>query len=36
VYFEFGEPFKVEGNGKEELSVIVDFIQSRLKKWKSE
>ena len=33
VYFEFGEPITVEGNGKAEHQKIVDFIESRLEIW---
>jgi 1-acyl-sn-glycerol-3-phosphate acyltransferase len=35
VYFEFGEPIKVRGHGKEEHQKIIEFIQDRLKKWNS-
>lgn len=35
IYFEFGEPFRVNGNGREELRKIVEFIQSRLKEWRN-
>jgi 1-acyl-sn-glycerol-3-phosphate acyltransferase len=33
IYFKFGEPFPVTGNGKEENQKIIDFIQSSLKEW---
>ena len=33
VWFEFGEPFPVEGSGKEEQKKVVDFITSRLTEW---
>lgn len=33
IYFKFGEPFPVEGKGKEENQRITDFIQSSLKEW---
>ncbi|MBN1865122.1 MAG: 1-acyl-sn-glycerol-3-phosphate acyltransferase [Victivallales bacterium] len=33
VYIEFGEPFRVAGNGKEEHQRIIDFIKSRLEEW---
>lgn len=34
IYFKFGEPFPVEGNGKEENQKIIEFIQSSLDGWK--
>ena len=36
VYFEFGEPIKIEGNGKAANQKVIDFISSRLDKWNSE
>lgn len=33
IYFKFGEPFQVTGNGKTENQKIIDFIQSSLKEW---
>jgi 1-acyl-sn-glycerol-3-phosphate acyltransferase len=33
VYFEFGEPIKVEGNGKEANQQVIEFVSSRLEKW---
>ena len=33
VYFEFGEPIKVEGNGKEANQQVIAFIIDKLKKW---
>lgn len=33
VHFRFGEPFTVEGTGKEENQKIIDFIQSSLGEW---
>ena len=33
VFIEFGEAFKVTGNGKEEHQMVIDFIQSRLEIW---
>ena len=36
VYFEFGEPIKLEGNGKEANRQVIDFIASRLEKWNLE
>ena len=35
VFFEFGEPIVVEGNGKKEQQQIVDFIETNLDKWKN-
>ena len=36
VHFEFGEPIKIEGNGKEANQQVIDFISSRLEKWNRE
>jgi 1-acyl-sn-glycerol-3-phosphate acyltransferase len=33
IYFKFGEPFKVTGNGKEENQRIIEFIRSALNEW---
>jgi 1-acyl-sn-glycerol-3-phosphate acyltransferase len=33
IFFKFGEPMKITGNGKEENQRIIDFIQSSLKEW---
>lgn len=33
IWFKFGEPFQVSGNGKEENQRIIDFIYSSLKEW---
>ena len=33
VFFEFGEPVKVEGNGKEAQQKVMDFITGRLNSW---
>ncbi|MDD5600053.1 MAG: lysophospholipid acyltransferase family protein [Victivallaceae bacterium] len=33
VHFEFGEPIKVEGNGKDANQQVIDFVISRLKEW---
>lgn len=33
IYFSFGEPFRVTGNGKEENQRIIDFIQENLARW---
>jgi len=35
VYMDFGEPFLITGNGNEEHKRVVDFIETRLKKWQS-
>ena len=34
IYIKFGEPFTITGNGKEENSRIISFIQDSLKDWK--
>jgi len=34
IFFEFGEPFEVNGSGKEEHQQVVEFIKDRLQKWK--
>jgi len=36
VYFEFGEPIVVEGNGKAEHQHIVDFVQENIAKWEED
>ena len=33
IHFKFGEPFMVTGNGKEENSKIISFIQTSLAEW---
>lgn len=33
IHIKFGEPFRVEGNGKEDNQKIIEFIQSSLEKW---
>lgn len=33
IHFKFGEPFNVSGNGKEENSKIISFIQTSLAEW---
>ncbi len=35
VWFEFGEPFEIAGNGKAEQEKIVEFIRSHLTGWRS-
>lgn len=34
IYFSFGEPITISGNGKEENQYIINFIQENLSKWK--
>lgn len=34
IHMEFGKPFSIEGNGKEEHNRIVDFISAHLREWK--
>ncbi|MDX9811452.1 MAG: lysophospholipid acyltransferase family protein [Bacteroidales bacterium] len=34
IYFRFGEPFTVTGNGKAENQLIIDFISRSLEEWK--
>ncbi|MBK8881645.1 MAG: 1-acyl-sn-glycerol-3-phosphate acyltransferase [Bacteroidales bacterium] len=34
IHIKFGEPFMVQGNGKEDNQRIVDFIKSSLEEWK--
>lgn len=34
IYFEFGKPTKITGNGKEEHQQIIDFIHEKLTEWK--
>ena len=33
IYFEFGAPLRVEGNGREQHKQVVSFIAERLKRW---
>lgn len=33
IYFKFGEPLDIKGNGKEENQKIIDFIQNSLEQW---
>ena len=33
IYFDFGDPIEVTGNGKEAQQQVIDFIQSRLDEW---
>jgi 1-acyl-sn-glycerol-3-phosphate acyltransferase len=35
IWFKFGEPFPISGNGKEENQKIIDFIKSSLKEWEN-
>jgi 1-acyl-sn-glycerol-3-phosphate acyltransferase len=34
IHIKFGEPFTVQGNGKEENQKIIDFIKTSLEEWK--
>ncbi len=36
VHFAFGEAMQIEGNGKEEHQICVDFIRNNIEKWKKE
>jgi 1-acyl-sn-glycerol-3-phosphate acyltransferase len=36
IWFRFGEPFHVRGNGKEENQRIIDFIKTNLSMWRQE
>lgn len=36
IYFHFGAPMEIGGNGKEENRFIIDFIQGKLKEWSPE
>jgi len=36
IRIEFGEPFPVEGRGRHEHEAVVEFIESRLARWKAE
>ncbi len=36
IFLEFGEPFEVNGSGKEEHQKVVEFIKARLNKWNEE
>ena len=33
IYFDFGDPIEVTGNGKEAQQAVIEFIQSRLNEW---
>ena len=33
IHFKFGEPITIEGNGKKEHLVIIEFINRNLEKW---
>lgn len=35
IHMEFGEPMEVSGNGSQQHFDIIDFIQTRLQKWKA-
>jgi len=34
VHFAFGEPIRVKGKGAEEHQMIIEFIETRLNRWK--
>ncbi|MDL2216377.1 1-acyl-sn-glycerol-3-phosphate acyltransferase [Desulfovibrio sp. OttesenSCG-928-M14] len=36
VFFSFGEPLTIQGNGKAEHNAICDFVQTHLKKWEGQ
>lgn len=36
IYFEFGPPMQIDGNGKEELEICTQFTASCLEKWAAE
>lgn len=36
IHFEFGRPMLVEGNGKDTHNQIIEFIQSRLERWRTD
>jgi len=36
IYFEFGEPIEIKGQGRQEHERIMEFIQSRLARWREE
>lgn len=36
IHFAFGQPMEVTGKGQEQQAMIVDFIQSHLKKWRKD
>ena len=33
IYFNFGKPIEIKGNGKEENQDIIEFIQKNLEQW---
>jgi 1-acyl-sn-glycerol-3-phosphate acyltransferase len=35
IYFKFGEPFSITGNGKDDNQRIIDFIHTSLQEWKA-
>ncbi len=35
IYFEFGEPIAISGNGKEEHRIITDFITAKTSEWEA-
>lgn len=36
IYFEFGEPIEITGKGRQEHERVMEFIQSRLARWRAE
>ncbi len=36
IYFNFGKPFMIEGNGREELLKVIDFMAKNIKKWRQQ
>jgi 1-acyl-sn-glycerol-3-phosphate acyltransferase len=36
IYFEFGEPIEIKGQGRHEHERIMEFIQTRLAQWRAE
>ncbi|MCP3965248.1 MAG: 1-acyl-sn-glycerol-3-phosphate acyltransferase [Lentisphaerae bacterium] len=36
IYFKFGEPFMVKGNGREELLKVIEFMEKNIKAWRKE
>lgn len=36
IYIEFGEPIRVEGRGRQEHRLVIDFIRSRLDGWQTD
>ncbi|QSH42152.1 lysophospholipid acyltransferase family protein [Lentisphaerota bacterium ZTH] len=36
IYFKFGKPFKIEGNGRDELLKVIKFMEENIKKWRQQ